>query len=311
MIPMTLAVIIPVYNEQEILEQTISTLKGCLKHISHSLVFVDDGSTDSSWHILESVAKKTPHMHCIKLSRNFGHQSAYTAGLSAVDAEHYAMIDCDLQDPPELITIMLNQLVESNVSVVYGQRSERKEFILKRALFSSFHYVFSKISSTQFPRNVGNFCVMTRQVRDAMLTYHEHHRYLPGLRYFAGFTQIPYVYARKKRIGGSAKMSVSKLMNLGIDAIFSFTDVPIKVFWYVGLLGFLTSVGIAFKIVFDKLVYNTAILGWASTIGVIVFFASLQLLLLAVLGKYVYNIYDEVRNRPLFTIERHIKSKSK
>jgi polyisoprenyl-phosphate glycosyltransferase len=212
------------------------------------------------------------------------------------------MMDGDLQDPPELIPEMFKKLIDDDFDVVYGKRTDRKESFLKKAQIKLFHYIFKKVNNINAPANVGNFSIMTRGALDAFLRLKEKNRYLPGLRFFIGFKQGFVEYSRPDRKDGEAKMSNIKLIKLAFDAIFSFSKLPIKLALIIGILGILISI-VGAGIVFYKYIIGVAITGWTSTMLALFFFGSIQLFFLGILGEYVFRIYTETKDRPVYIIK--------
>jgi dolichol-phosphate mannosyltransferase len=240
------------------------------------------------------------------LSRNFGHQAAYTAGLTHAKGDYIAMMDGDLQDPPELLPAMYGKLTLGEVEVVYGRRTERNERFIKRALIGIFHNIFKKLSNLRNIEQVGNFSMMSRKALSAFLALNEKNRYLPGLRSFVGFKQGFVEYSRPDREHGEAKMSTNKLLLLAFDAIFSFSNIPVKICLYSGLIGIVLIFLAVLYIIVGKF-SGLAPLGWSSVIMSIYFIGSVQLLSIGILGEYVYRIYRETQNRPVFIVDRFVE----
>lgn len=302
-----LSLVIPVYNEEVLIAELFERVQRSLQSITDNfeVIVVDDGSTDNTLQQLEACHQKDRRFKVLTLSRNFGHQAAYTAGLSYARGEYVAMMDGDLQDPPELIPQMYQQVTGSGVDIVYGKRIHRKEKFFKRLFIWFFHKVFKQLSNLQNIKQVGNFSVMSKKALDAFLSLQEKNRYLPGLRSFIGFKQGFVEYDRPDRSKGEAKMSMVKLFSLAFDAIFSFSSIPVKVCLYSGLAGIVFIVLIFIYIVISKLL-GLAPLGWSSIILSIYFIGSVQLLSIGILGEYVYRIYKETQNRPVFIVNRFI-----
>jgi len=300
-----ISIIIPIYDEEQLIDLLYERVTKALKSITenYEVIFIDDGSRDNSLSKLLDYREKDDRVKVLALSRNFGHQAAYTAGMSHAKGDHIVLMDGDLQDPPELIKEMFEKAVNENFDVVFAKRISRKEGFFKRMLIKFFHYIFYKTSSIHAPGNVGNFCCVNRKALDNMLSLSEKNRYLPGLRFFVGFKQGYIEYSRSEREYGVTKMSTSKLFKLALDAIFSFSNLPLKFCLYIGFIGIIISVTAgAFSFV-SKLL-GVATPGWSSILLSIYFFGSVQLIFLGVLGEYVYRIYTETQNRPLFIIDR-------
>jgi dolichol-phosphate mannosyltransferase len=221
--------------------------------------------------------------------------------LEYAKGEYVAMMDGDLQDPPELIGEMLKKAENEKIDVVYGKRKASKQEFQKLFFARTFHYIFRKVSLMNEIQNVGNFAVMNRKALDALLSFKEKNRYLPGLRAFIGFHQDEVVYKRQERLAGEAKMTLAKLFRLGFDAVFSFTDLPIKLCLYTGLAGMVSCVIAFFYVILSKLT-GIAPFGWSSTTLSIFFLGFIQLIFLGILGEYLFRVYRESQDRPLYII---------
>ncbi len=221
-----ISLVIPIYNEEELIETLFERVIKSLQAITEDfeVVCVNDGSTDGSLAKMVECHHRDNRFKVLVLSRNFGHQAAYTAGLSYAKGDYIAMMDGDLQDPPELLKQMYWKLVLENHDVIYGRRLKRNETWLKRQLIRSFHNVFRNLSNIEQADNVGNFSIMNRKALQALLSMGEKNRYLPGIRFFIGFKQGFVDYERPDREIGQAKMSFKKLFTLAFDAIFSFSN---------------------------------------------------------------------------------------
>ena len=308
-----LSVVIPAYNEERIISDSAARVVKVLQEIkktkfinNYEIIFVDDGSIDETWYLIKNLHNKNSKIVGISLSRNFGLESALMAGLRKSRGDYTVMIDCDLQDPPELIKEMLIKLQITHSDVVYGKRTSRSEASHKQWLFKLFHYIFHMISSNKSPQNVGNFSLMNRRALNALLSFKEKSKYLPGLRYLIGFKQTSISYKRDIRKDGPAKMSSAKLMQLALDALYSFTDLPLKFCFYLGLLGTTISILIGMYALITRLFNYNVTVGWSSTLLSIYFFGSVQLIFLGVIGQYIYKIYIEVQNRPTYFVSEEL-----
>lgn len=303
-----ISVITPIYNEElvvhELMERIIKALSVCGDEFE--IVCVDDGSTDNTFVHLIELKKKYPEIKIISLSRNFGHQAAYSAGLMYARGEYVAMLDSDLQDPPELLPDFLKLIKEKDYDLVTGRRITDQKRTGKKVLTKSFHKIFKKLSNIQNIENEGNFCLVKRKVALAINSMQEKNRYIPGLRAFTGFRNYYFDYKRDERAQGDNKMSISKLFLLALDAIFSFSKWPIKLCLYLGILGLIAVFSAIIYIVLSK-VLGFAPLGWSSTMISLYFLGAVQLTFLGVIGEYVYRIYRETQNRPLFFVKEIIE----
>jgi dolichol-phosphate mannosyltransferase len=300
------SLVIPVYNEEKIIPLLISeSVKGISAFTNDfEIVCVDDGSKDRTLELLLEERKKDKRIKVVALSRNFGHQAAYTAGLTYTKGEIIGMMDGDLQDPPEVLKPMYEKVVADEFDVVFGLRKERHEAPVKKFLIKSFHQIFTRLSNINAPANVGNFSVMTRNALEAFLMLQEKNRYLPGLRFFIGFRQGFVEYDRPDRSIGEAKMNFTKLTRLALDAIFSFSKLPLRLCLIVGVLGLLFTIGGTAVVLAFKLI-GKAIIGWSSVLISMYFLGSVQLVFLGVIGEYVHRIYVETQNRPVFIVRKY------
>ena len=303
-----LSLIIPLYNEEELVEKLLDRSSAALQQATqdYEIICVDDGSTDRTLEKLLACHERDARIKTLVLSRNFGHQSAYTAGLTYARGDCIAMMDGDLQDPPELLPAMFEKLTADGLDVVFGKRIEREEKWPKRQLIGLFHRIFQRLLHNQNIENTGNFSVFSKRVAQALLSLQEKNRYLPGLRIFVGFKQGSIEYRRPDRHDGTAKMNFEMLMRLAFDAFFSFTDLPLKVCLYIGILGVMTFFGGMIYTIASK-ASGMAPFGWSSTVLSIFFFGSVQLVFLGILGEYVYRIYRETQNRPLYIVREYIE----
>lgn len=299
-----ISLVVPVYNEELLIENLFERCINAMKSITDDfeIICVNDGSKDSSLSKLIACHHKDKRFKVLNLSRNFGHQSAYTAGLTYAKGDYIAMMDGDLQDPPELIVQMYDKLKNGEFDVVYGKRTKRHEHFIKKTFIKSFHKVFKKMTGIKEADNVGNFSMMNRKSLDALLSLDEKNRYLPGLRFFIGFTQGFVEYDRDDRTIGEAKMNYWKLFTLALDAIFSFSNFPIKLCLYLGLLGILVFLAAGVYTLAAK-VMGIASVGWSSTLLSIYFLGSIQLTFLGIIGEYVFRIYKESQKRPIFIVK--------
>ncbi|MFD1871128.1 glycosyltransferase family 2 protein [Hymenobacter bucti] len=302
-----LSVVVPVFDEEQLIDTLISRCLAALAEITDDfeLICVDDGSRDQTLAALLAWRRRDPRLKVLALSRNFGHQAAYTAGLHAARGQYVAMMDGDLQDPPELLPRMYELLRHDAYDIAYGQRTDRAEDWGRQVLIKAFHGIFRSFSQLAEADNVGNFSMLNRRALDAFLSLHEKNRYLPGLRSFIGYRQVGVAYARQARHDGTLpKMSYKRLFALALDALFSFSDLPIKVCLYSGMVGMLVFLGAGIYVIFSKIV-GIAPFGWSSLGLSIYFVGSIQLLFLGILGEYVFRIYRENQNRPLYFVQQY------
>jgi glycosyltransferase involved in cell wall biosynthesis len=302
-----LSLVIPVYNEEKIIPELFNTTINALKQITASfeIICVDDGSQDETLKLLKQYHALDNRFKVLSLSRNFGHQGAYTAGLTFAKGDYIAMMDGDLQDPPELLKEMFSKIKNEDYEIVYGKRIEREEGFVKRIFIKLFHKIFSRLSNFKEAANVGNFSIMTRKALNTLLSLNEKNRYLPGLRFFIGFKQGYVEYIRPDRTVGNGKMGLKKLVNLALDAVFSFSDIPIKLCLYIGIVGVSISFIVGMYVMISKYM-GIAMLGWSSTLLSVYFFGFIQMVFLGIIGEYVFRIYKESQNRPIFIVDEFL-----
>ena len=299
------SLVIPVFNEEKLIDDLISRTVNAIESFTrdYELIFVDDGSTDSSAERILAFRKSNERIKLICLSKNFGHQAAYTAGLENSRGEVVAMMDGDLQDPPEVLPQMYKKLTEEDYDIVSGKRTGRKGS-RGRVLYSVlFHMVFKNIGEIRDLDNYGNYSMMRRVALEALLTMKEKVRYLPGMRSFIGFRHGDVEYVRDERHGGKSKMNLRKLFVLAADAIFSFSRFPIRVCLILGTLGTIVFMGAGIYVVFCKLT-GVAVPGWSSTLLSLYFLGSIQFVFLGILGEYVFRNYKESQNRPIYFVRK-------
>lgn len=302
-----ISVVVPVFNEEGLINTLVSRCLAALASITphFELICVDDGSSDNTLQRLLAARASEPRLKVLVLSRNFGHQSAYTAGLHAAQGQYVAMMDGDLQDPPELLSSMYALLQNDQCDIAYGQRTDRAEGLVRQALIKSFHGIFTTFSRLKETDNVGNFSMLNRRALTAFLSLEEKNRYLPGLRAFIGFRQLPVSYSRQARHDGTVpKMSYKRLISLALDALFSFSNLPIKICLYAGLFGMVFFLLGGCYVLISKIL-GIAPYGWSSLELSIYFMGSIQLLFLGILGEYVFRSYRENQNRPIYFVQEY------
>lgn len=298
------SIVIPVYNESVLIPVLLGRLYSSLEETSDfELIFVDDGSTDSTLELLKERRLQDSRIKIIELSRNFGHQAALTAGLENATGEYVAMMDSDLQDPPELLPEMYKTLLTGEFDVVSGFREERKEEHARRWMTALFHRIFSKTSGLNEIENTGHFSMINRQALDALLSLKEKTRYIPGLRSYIGFRQTKISYDRDERASGKSKMKTADLFKLAADALFSFSRFPLRVCLWLGVTGVIVFFLAGIHVLLSK-IFGWAPVGWSSTAISIYFLGSIQLTFLGVLGEYIYRTYRESQNRPVYFIRK-------
>lgn len=307
------SLVIPIYNEEEVLPELLRRLRPVLTDLnntSYEMIFVDDGSTDRSAEIILDSLESFPQLRLIKLSRNFGLQPAVTAGLAHARGEIIGLMDGDLQDPPELLPQMLAKIEEGH-DVVYMIKRRRKDTFLRRAGFSLFYKLFHLLCrSTPLPPTAGLFSLMRRRVVQSILDCPERNKFIPGLRTWVGYDQERLEFDRSARRAGQPKQTMARLVRLALNAIFSFTDLPLKLAMFVGLFAALAGFLAALIVSILRIFTTMAIPGWASTLVAIFFMGGVQLVCTGLLGEYLSRVYDEVRRRPQFLVDKIFDEKS-
>jgi polyisoprenyl-phosphate glycosyltransferase len=296
-----LSVVAPVYNEEELIEPFVRRACAAVADYPFELVLVNDGSSDSTPELLDRIAADDPRVRVVHLSRNFGHQAALTAGLEHALGDVVAMIDADLQDPPELIPTMVARWEEGS-DVVYAVRKQREgETAFKLATASWFYKLFDKLAQVDLEPNSGDFRLLDRRALDALLTMTERSRFLRGMTVWVGFTQTAVPYERDARHAGETKYTLRKMLRFSLDAIASFSHLPLQLATYVGLF----SAGLAFvaiPVVAVLRLSGSYLPGFGSLTIAILLLGGIQLIALGVIGEYVGRIYDEVKHRPLYIV---------
>ena len=301
----TVSVIIPVFNEEKVLHLLFPRLHGLeKKHADYmwEFVFVNDGSCDRSSLILKEQAARRPNYRCLHFSRNFGHQRAVTAGLDHAKGEVVAILDADLQDPPEVLGEMIRYW-EKGYSIVYGKRRRRAgESLFKKKSAEIFYRLLSCLTDTEIPVDTGDFRLMDRKVVETLRGMHESSRFIRGLVAWTGFSSYAYEYDRQPRAAGETKYPLKKMIKFATDAILSFSNLPLRIASYLGwVITGLGLVGIV-VVVYLKIFTNQTVPGISAVLVSVIFFGGIQLTILGVVGEYVGRIFDEVKGRPLYII---------
>lgn len=306
-----LSLVIPIYNEEQLIDELVRRTITALESITadYEVIFVDDGSADRSLSILLLCKEKNKRIKIISLSKNFGHQAAYTAGLEMAKGEMVAMMDGDLQDPPELLPVMYRKIMDEKFDIVNGKRTARRGKTNRNFYSFLFHLLFKNISEIKDIENWGNFSMMTREAVNALLAMKEKVRYLPGLRTYIGYRQGNVEFVRDDRREGNPKMTLKKLFLLASDAIFSFSGFPIRMCLLLGSAGTIIFLLAGIYLLISR-VFGFAAVDWSYTLIGIYFLGSIQLLFLGLLGAYVYRNYKESQNRPIYFVKKIYDSSS-
>jgi dolichol-phosphate mannosyltransferase len=301
-----LSIVVPVHNEESSLPELLSRLSEVLSDLGtgrHEMLFVDDGSTDSSFSMLVEAAKRDERIRVISLSRNFGHQAAITAGIENAQGDAVVIMDADLQDTPEVIPDFVAKFSEG-YDVVYATRVRRKESWLLRICYFAFYRMMTSLSTINLPLDSGDFGLMSRRVVDELKRMPEHHRYLRGLRSWTGFRQVGIAVERAGRHAGRSKYGVLGLIKLAADGLFAFSIVPIRAAALLGtFVMFGSTLFVAYSI-YAKLFLRQSPKGFTALIAAVTFFSGTILFFLGVIGEYVGRIYEETKRRPLYIVQR-------
>jgi dolichol-phosphate mannosyltransferase len=303
----TYSVVIPIYNEEKTLPELHRRLSVALRPLDAKIeiILVDDGSKDASFELMKTARLKDHRVKILRLSRNFGHQVAISAGIDIARGDAVILMDGDLQDPPELLADMVERWKEG-YQVVYTVKRSRRENPLKRFAFRSFYRIIRSVSTIEIPMEAGNFSLLDRRVVEILRTMPERNRYISGLRAWTGFRQIGISYDRQARYSGRPQMSYRRLLELALDGIFSFSKAPLRVAVYIGTFSALIAFLGGLWVLSQKFFTDRAILGWASTIVSISFLGGLILMTLGIIGEYIGRIYDEVKQRPLYVVQETV-----
>lgn len=300
----TLSLVLPVFNEEEVLPallERLGLLLGRLE-VSVEVIFVDDGSSDGSLRLLKDAAHADPRLRILSLSRNFGHQPAISAGLDHALGEGVVVMDADLQDPPEVVMELVDRW-RSGFDVVHARRRRREHDSAFKALTARLFYrLFASIVPIPTVQDAGDFRLMSRRVVLAMRGLEETHRFLRGLVAWVGFRQTVVEYDRPERGAGVTKFSVGRMAGFAMDGITSFSTLPLRLATYLGLMVGAVSVGVAGWAAVEHFVRHVTIQGWTSLIIVVTLIAAAQFLLLGIVGSYVGRIYEQVKRRPLYIV---------
>ena len=298
------ALVVPVYNEEETVETFVKTvfekLEAEKEHLE--IVFIDDGSKDHTVSIIEKLQQEHSCISLIKLSRNFGKEAAMSAAIDLVTADAIVPIDVDLQDPPELVLDFIKIWRDEGVDNVYGVREDRSsDTNTKRVSSEGFYYVFNKLSNRiQIPSNVGDFRLIDRKIIDILKQLKERNRFMKALYAWPGFTSKGVGYVRPKRVAGTTKWNYWKLWNFALDGIFAFSSMPLRVWSYIGgCIGFLSLIYMVWNFV-KTMIFGNDTPGYTTLICVILFLGAIQLIGIGVLGEYIGRLTLEVKGRPVY-----------
>ncbi|OYY66737.1 glycosyltransferase family 2 protein [Sphingomonas sp. 28-62-11] len=300
-----LSVVVPCYNEAaclDILHARVSAAAQAAVGDEYEIVFVNDGSKDDSWPVMQRLAAADPHLVAINLSRNHGHQLALTAGLDLCCGAQIMIIDADLQDPPELLIDMRATMAAEQADVVYAVRRKREgETIFKKLTAALFYRVLDRVTDTPIPLDTGDFRLMSRRALDAFLSLPEQARFIRGMVAWIGFRQVPFLYDRAERHAGETKYPLAKMIRFALDAVTGFSTAPLRFASHVGLA--LTAASLLlFVYIAIGFFTGSAVQGWTSTMLVVVLLGAVQMFVLGMIGEYLGRLYVESKRRPLYLV---------
>jgi glycosyltransferase involved in cell wall biosynthesis len=300
----SLAVVVAAYNEEAALPLLHPRLAAALDalDLDARILYVDDGSRDRTWEVLQELAARDPRVELLRLSRNFGKELALTAGLDRVDADAVLVLDADGQDPPELLPEFVARW-RAGADVVYGRRRSRAgESWLKRGSAHAFYRVINRLSATDIPADTGDFRLVSRRVLEALRGLRERQRFMKGLFSWVGYPQVELPYERGARIAGQSKFNYWRLWNFALEGITGFSTVPLRVATYVGLASAVLAFGYGLWVMAKTLLWGDPVQGWPTLMVVILFLGGVQLVALGVIGEYLGRLYLESKQRPLYLV---------
>ena len=297
------SIVIPVFNEEEMILQMYEKLVPFLNN-EDEVLFINDGSTDTTVNEIKSLIEKDRRLKLINFSRNFGHQPAITAGLQYSEGDVVIVMDCDLQDPPELIPELLKKWKEG-YDVVHCIRRKRKESLFKRLSYKLFYWLYTRLSDFETLMDSGDFSLMSRRVVNEINKMEEKAKFIRGLNLFVGFRHTAIEYERPGRFKGETKYNLIKLVKLALDGIFSFTTFPLRIMSFLGFCLLLSSFIMILVLVYYKLSYKL-LLGHTMTYVLILFFGGINLFCFGIIGEYIGKIFYETKNRPFYIVESFV-----
>jgi len=304
------SVIVPCYNEEQVICNTHSRIKKVLTDAginNHELIFVNDGSKDSTFRLLSELSKSDVKTKIVSLSRNFGHQPAITAGINNCSGDIAIIIDADLQDPPELFPDMIKKYQEEMCNVVYGVRIERQGETFFKKISSKWFYKFlNYLSDTDIPKDAGDFRLIDKLVISEFQKLGENNKFIRGLISWIGFHQVPFYYNREERFAGNTKYPLRKMLKFATTGILYFSKKPLQIAVSVGLVCTIVSMLLLFYVLWSYFFSDRLVGGWSSTILIIIFFSGIQLTSLGLVAHYIASIFDEVKKRPEYIVHRKI-----
>jgi len=304
---MKVSIIVPCFNEEETLHTLYSRLSHAMRSIenhTYEIILINDGSKDKTEEMLLYFERDDSNVKVYSFSKNFGHQAAVSCGIHNAKGDIAIIIDADLQDPPEILPDMIKLYEKTNASIIYGKRISREgESFLKTVTAKLFYRFINLMSDTTFPVDTGDFRLIDKNVIEAYKNFNETPKYIRGIISWMGFEQIPFEYERKKRIAGTTKYTLKKMLKLALTGVLSFSTKPLHISLFLGFL----SIAIALMILtwvlylyFNK--PEVLVPGWSSIIITILFMGGAQMLVLSIIGEYIANIFNEIKKRPEYIV---------
>ncbi len=305
-----ISIVVPVYNEKEVLTEFHQTVDKALSDLPVDLeiIYVNDGSTDNTLDIINGLRASDKRITLIDLSRNFGKEIALSAGLHKAAGDAVVIIDADLQDPPELIPELIKEW-QNGYDVVYAKRTLREgESFLKKTTAHFFHRLIQRVGKFTIPQDTGDFRILSRRAVNALNTFKEHHRFMKGLFAWIGFKQKAVFYERDSRHAGKSKWNYWRLWNFALDGITSFTIAPLKISTYIGTFTALSAIGYGIYMLIETLLHGNEVPGYPSLIVIILILGGIQLIAIGIMGEYLGRIFNETKQRPLYFVNEYLPS---
>ncbi len=303
-----ISIVVPMYFEEEVAQECYNRLKGVMDehYYNYEFIFVNDGSTDRTMEILHSIAAMDPQAKIVNFARNFGHQTAVTAGVEYASGDAIIIIDADLQDPPEVIPSLIEKWREG-FEVVYAKRKKRAGETKFKLLTAKYFYKFlNYMADIEIPKDTGDFRLIDRKVANVFTQMTERNRFVRGMFSWIGFKQTFIEYERDERFAGETKYPLRKMLRFASDGIIAFSTKPLKIVMSLGFFSVLVSFGVLAYTILVKLFGQEVEAGWASIMVAITFFSGIQLLGMGIVGEYIARIYDESKNRPIYVVRETI-----
>lgn len=301
-----ISIVVPCFNEAEVIEETnhrLLSVVGTPRDFDFEILYVDDGSSDETFKILERLQRADSRVRVIALSRNFGHQAAITAGMEHASGDAVVLIDADMQDPPEVILEMVARW-RDGADVAYGRRTSREgETVIKTLTAKAFYRILNMMSDVEIPVDTGDFRLMDRRVVKALLSMPERHRFVRGMVSWLGFNQVAVPYLRAPRRAGTTKYPFRRMIQFALDAILSFSRAPLRIVTWMGFFSSIVALtGIVVALI-ARLFTDNWIPGWAGLFIAFLFVGGIQMISLGIIGEYIGRIYNEVKGRPLYVLQ--------